>query len=141
MFCRFIISIVSCFQIDFFFQFHNSIIDLGFIICFDLLSIKLSQSHDLDHEFSKLTRVESSNFLCLLSMRLSWSHELGHEFCRLTNVDFFYYFFFIFILQYQVDCKSCYLEFLLVKPFLLIIWAAFGPIKSIKLHLINLRMM
>jgi hypothetical protein len=33
---------------------------------------------------------------CLFSMRLSQSHDLGHEFGKLTQVNFFCYFFIFF---------------------------------------------
>jgi hypothetical protein len=49
------------FFFNFIFQYY---IDLGlnFIICFNLISIELSRSHDLDRRFGRLTRVYPSHF-------------------------------------------------------------------------------
>ena len=58
--------IVSCFQINFFLisTFNNEFIEkLDFINFFDLLSIRLSQSHELDRKFDRLTSVDSCHFL------------------------------------------------------------------------------
>jgi len=40
---------------------------LSFIICFNLLSMRLSQSHGQNHEFGRLTQVKSSFLLLLFS--------------------------------------------------------------------------
>ena len=70
---------------------------LGFIICFDLLYVKLSLFHDICRGFDKVTRVELSYFFYLLSIRLSRSYNLNYEFDRLTQVIFLIIFFnFIF---------------------------------------------
>jgi len=36
------------------------------MVCFGLFSIKLSRSHDLSHEFYRLTRVDSDHFIMSL---------------------------------------------------------------------------
>jgi hypothetical protein len=70
---------------------------LGFIICFDLLYVKLSLFHDICRGFDKVTRVELSYFFYLLSIRLSRSYNSNYEFDRLTQVIFLIIFFnFIF---------------------------------------------
>ena len=73
---------------------------------FCLLSISLSRSSYLDHEFDRLTRVDSEflsfllifffNFILItcfdfLSIQLSWSHDPGLEFDKLTRVDSIYF--------------------------------------------------
>jgi hypothetical protein len=46
--------------------------------------MRLSQSHDKSCGFGKLIRVKSSLFFNFISTRLSQSHDLGHEFDGLT---------------------------------------------------------
>jgi hypothetical protein len=46
---------MSCFYIDLFFNFN--ILKIIFIICLNLLFIKLSQSFNFDRGFDKLTRI------------------------------------------------------------------------------------
>jgi hypothetical protein len=48
--------------------------------------MKLSQSHDPDRKFNRLTWVDSS-FFYLLFMRLSQSHNSNHEFDRSTQIE------------------------------------------------------
>jgi hypothetical protein len=36
------------------------------MVCFGLFSIKLSQSHDLSHEFYRLTRLDSDRFIMFI---------------------------------------------------------------------------
>jgi len=48
--------------------------------------MKLSQSHDPDRKFNRLTWVDSS-FFYLLSMRLSQFHNSNHEFDRSTQIE------------------------------------------------------
>jgi len=61
------------------------------MICFNLLSIRLLQSHDIDHSFDMLTQFDMNNFFCLFSMRLYQSHNLNHKFYKLAHDDFFIY--------------------------------------------------
>ena len=60
--------------------------------------MKLSQSHNLDCMFGRLTRIDfSCYFFSLFSIRLLWSHNSGNGFCELTRVDLGCFFFnFIF---------------------------------------------
>jgi hypothetical protein len=52
----------------------NSIDSLRFIIYFDLLYVRLSESHDLNCGFSRVTQVDPCHFIYLFSMNLSLSH-------------------------------------------------------------------
>jgi hypothetical protein len=61
--------------------------ELNFIICFDLLSMWLSQSYDQSRKFGSLTQVKSRHFF--LSMRLFLSDNPGHRFSKLTWVVFY----------------------------------------------------
>jgi len=63
----------------------------SFIICFDFLSMGLSQSQDQSRRFDKLTRVKLGHFF-IFSIKLSRFDDPDHEFGGLTLV-FFYVFF------------------------------------------------
>jgi len=88
-------------------------------ILFYFLSIGLSWSHYLNHEFIRFIRltlfifwvffklflIKLHNFFYLLSMRLSWCHDLNHKFGRLTWIDscrFFILFNLIFFMFYPL---------------------------------------
>ena len=60
---------------------------------FNLLYIRLYQSHDQSHKFDSLTQVKSCHFFLKKFMRLSWSHDPDYEFCGLTRVIFHILFF------------------------------------------------
>jgi len=94
--------------------------ELSFVICFDMLSMRLFQSHDSSHKFGGLTLVDPSSFLypflinfflyfvfqhfvdkkmsfiffflILLSIRLSFFHDSGRGFGKLTRVNMSYFF-------------------------------------------------
>jgi hypothetical protein len=62
------------------------------LTCFNLLYMWLSQFHDLNHEFDKLTQVDSYHFFSLIYMRLSRYHDPNHEINRLTRADSSWFF-------------------------------------------------
>ena len=69
------------------------------MICFDLLSIRLLQSHDPSYSFDRLTQFNMDNFFCLFSMRLYRSHNLSHKFYKVAHVDFIYIYIYIIKLK------------------------------------------
>jgi hypothetical protein len=58
---------------------HYVFLGLNFIICFNLLSIKLFRSHDSGCRFGRLTQVDSNNFfgLFLIDFFLISSINIG----------------------------------------------------------------
>ena len=102
------LTLLSCHLIFFFlqmslFKIGSNMVDwkFSFMIFFYLLSAGLSQSHDQNHGFDRLTWVKSSLFI-FSSMRLSWSHYPGHEFDKLTRADWelnFVIYFYLFSMR------------------------------------------
>jgi hypothetical protein len=45
----------------------------------------------MDHSFDMLTQFDMNNFFFLFSMRLYQSHNLNHKFYKLAYDDFFIY--------------------------------------------------
>jgi hypothetical protein len=103
----FLFFLIDIFFFSFIIQHFQLLVDyeLDFVICFDLFSMKLSQFHDPDHEFCKLTQVNlwirlifclnfitqqwvywELSFICsnLIYLILLWSHDSGYEVRRST---------------------------------------------------------
>jgi hypothetical protein len=79
---------------------------IGFIVSFNFFSIELSWSNDLNHEFDKLTQVDSlfiTQVICL-------SYYL-----KLNQVGYFFFFFFLFQFHpskvfFFSNCHNCFFK-------------------------------
>jgi hypothetical protein len=67
---------------------------LNFVICFDLLSLELSQTYDQSGEFGRLNLVKSSYFFIFFPIRLSRSDNPGYKFGKSIDSGYFYVLFF-----------------------------------------------
>jgi hypothetical protein len=76
---------------------------LNLIICFDLLSIRLSQSYDQSYVFGRLTRVESSCFFIFFYEVISVSWPRSHVWR--IYLSYFLIYFFNLILQHWANWR------------------------------------
>jgi hypothetical protein len=62
-------------------------------ICYNLFFIELSNFYDLDRKLSRSTWTKLKLFLCLFSIKIYQSHDLNHMLNMLIQVDFLIDFF------------------------------------------------
>lgn len=125
--------------------------ELNLIICFNILSMRLSRFYDSSHKFNKLTQVAFSGFFFQFHpFALSWLK------IRLYNLFWFVFNEIIIVLQLGSRIlhvnpgwtKSIQYVILILKKmsswkflsqtmFLQVIWVAFGPVKSTRSHQVN----